>query len=105
MTTTLFSIAGTAYMLAFSPVTYAGCSASLSGQIASAERVVESLRPDKAGQMRVYAFDGSEFTAGQAYWMKGQLRGIQRACARGDDVTAAATLRGVQEVLDAHRKA
>ena len=54
--------------------------------------------------MRVFASDGSEFTAGQAQWMKGQLRGIQRDCTKGDAEAAAAQLRGVQELLNAHRK-
>jgi hypothetical protein len=91
-------------MLGTPPTTHADCSPALSEQIARAERIVESLRPDKAGQMRVFASDGSEFTSGQAQWMKGQLRGIQRDCTKGDDEAAAARLRGVQELLNAHRK-
>jgi hypothetical protein len=91
-------------MLGSPPMVHAACSLALTEQIASIERIVGSLRPDKAGQMRVFASDGSEFTAGQAQWMKGQLHGIQRECIKGDDESAAAQLRGVQELLKAHRR-
>ena len=83
---------------------HAACSPVLTEQIAGVEQIVDSLRPDKAGQMRVFASNGSEFTSGQAQWMKGQLRAIQRDCIKGDDESAAAQLRGVQELLNAHRK-
>ena len=105
MTTTLFSIVGSIYMLAASPMTQAGCNPALTEQIVSAERVVDSLRPDKAGQMRTYASDGSEYTSGQALWMKGQMRAVTRACAKGDEASATAALRGVQELLNAHHRA
>jgi hypothetical protein len=104
MATTLFSIVGSIYMLASSPMAHAECSPGLTAEIVSAERIVDSLRPDKAGQMRVFAIDGSEYSAGQANWMKGQMRFVLRACARGDEAPAAATLRSVQDVLNAHRK-
>jgi hypothetical protein len=104
MSATLVSVAGSLVMLGSPPITHADCSLALTEQIASVERIVDSLRPDKAGQMRVFASDGSEFTAGQALWMKGQLRGIQRECIKGDDDSAATQLRGVQELLKAHRR-
>ena len=104
MSATLVSLAGSLVMLGSPPITHANCSLALTEQIASVERIVDSLRPDKAGQMRVFASDGSEFTAGQALWMKGQLRGIQRECIKGDDDSAATQLRGVQELLKAHRR-
>jgi hypothetical protein len=68
-------------------------------------RIVDSLRPEKAGQMRVFASDGSEFNAGQAQWMKGRLRAVERACARGDQAEAAKILADVQELLKSHRRA
>jgi hypothetical protein len=105
MTASLISITGSIFMLASSPMTHAGCSPEMNAQIESADRIVESLRPDKAGQMRVYAIDGSEYTAGQASWMKGQLRAVLRACTQGDEAAAASALRGVQDVLSAHHKA
>jgi hypothetical protein len=104
MTTTLFSIIGSIYMLAASPMTHAGCSPALTEQIVNAERIVDSLRPDKAGQMRTFATDGSEYTSGQALWMKGQMRAVERACAHGDDAAATEALRGVQDLLKAHRR-
>jgi hypothetical protein len=70
-------------------------------------RLVDSLRPDKAGQMRVFAADGSEFNAGQVQWMKGQLRKFDKLCASGaaeDEAQAAKVLAGVQELLDSHRR-
>jgi hypothetical protein len=71
-------------------------------------RLVDSLRPDKAGQARVFAIDGSEFTAGQAQWMKGQLRKVDRLCARGgpgDQEEAARVLAAVRELLRSHHRA
>jgi hypothetical protein len=91
-------------MLGSVSASHADCSLALTEQIASVERIVASLRPDKAGQMRAFASDGSEFTAGQAQWMKDQLRGIERECTKGDDDSAAARLRGLQELLKAHHK-
>jgi hypothetical protein len=67
-------------------------------------RRVDFLRLDKPGQMRVFAADGSEFTGGEALWMRGQLRQADRACARGDQVVAARLLRGVQALLTAHQR-
>jgi hypothetical protein len=102
MTSALYSVVASAYLLAASAVTHAGCSPGLTEQLVSAERIVDSLRPDKAGQMRVFAVDGSEFTAGEALWMKGQMRSALRACAQGDEASAAATLRGITDLLGAH---
>jgi hypothetical protein len=55
--------------------------------------------------MRVSASDGSEFTAGQALWMKGQLRSVLQACVQGDEVSAASSLHGVTDLLNAHHRA
>ncbi len=104
MSATLVSLTGSIFMLGSPPMSHADCSLALTEQIASVERIVDSLRPDKAGQMRVFASDGSEFTAGQAQWMKGQLRGIERECTQGHDDSAASQLRGVQELLKAHHR-
>ena len=70
-------------------------------------RLVDSLRPDKGGQARVFATDGSEFTAAQALWMQGQLRKFDRLCTRdrvGDEAEAARTLAGIRELLDSHQR-
>jgi hypothetical protein len=62
------------------------------------------IRPDKPGQTRVFASDGSEFTGADALWMKWQLRSVLQECAQGDEGKADATLRGVNELLRAHRR-
>jgi hypothetical protein len=65
-------------------------------------RLVDSLRPDKAGQARVFAFDGSEFTGGQAQWMRGQLRKVERLCASAapaDQAEAERLLAEVRELI------
>jgi hypothetical protein len=105
MTTTLFSVVASTYLLTTSTLTHAACNPALNAQLVNAERIVDSLRPDKAGQMRVFAYDGSEYTAGQALWMKGQMRAVLRACAQGDEAAATSTLRGVTDLLNAHHRA
>src|SRR5262249_28117425 len=70
-------------------------------------RLVDSLRPDKPGQMRVFAADGSEYNAGQVLWMKGQLRKFDRLCASGTPANAAEAakvLAGVEDLLKSHRR-
>jgi hypothetical protein len=81
------------------------CDASFTQQYHDRARIVDSLRPDKGAQLRVFAPDGSEFTAGQARWMQGQLHQVEEACARGDQVRANQLLAEVQELLKSHRKA
>ena len=78
--------------------------AVLGGQLHTVQRIVDSLRPDKPGQARVYAYDGTEFTAGQALWSKGQFREVEAACARRDDAAAAQRLEGVKQLIQAHRR-
>jgi hypothetical protein len=83
----------------------ATCDSNLTNSLHECERIVGSLRPDKAGQMRVFASDGSEYTAGQALWMKGQLRLIAKACTEGDSVDAARRLADVLGLLNEHHHA
>jgi hypothetical protein len=78
---------------------YAGCSVGLTYDIVRAERVVDSLRPEKAGQARVFAYDGSVYTAGEAQWMKAQLRAVLAACAQNNDQLAAPHLKDVLGLL------
>lgn len=80
------------------------CDRSFLQQYHDAARVVDSLRPDKGGQMRVYATDGSEFTAGQVRWMRGQLRLVDEACLRSDQAAAIRVLNGVQQLVQTHRR-
>jgi hypothetical protein len=81
------------------------CDDKLNTTLHECERIVGSLRADKAGQMRVFANDGSEYTAGQAAWMKSQLRFIAKACADGAVDDAARRLAEVQELLKEHHRA
>jgi hypothetical protein len=82
----------------------AGCDEKLTNALNECQRVVGTLRADKAGQMRVFASDGSEFTAGQAQWMKAQLKSVAKACAEGDVTDAARRLSDVQELLQEHHR-
>lgn len=80
-----------------------GCDPSFMHQYQDSVHIVDSLRPEKAGQMRVHAIDGSQFTAGQSRWMQGQLRLVSEACARGDQITATRLMNDVQSLLKAYR--
>ena len=80
---------------------------TISQQYKDCLRLVDSLRPDKAGQARVFATDGSEFTAEQALWMHGQLRRVARLCATGrteDQTEAGRILAEVSDLLRSHRR-
>jgi hypothetical protein len=78
------------------------CPSALVQALHEAERQVDSLRPDKSGQARVFAADGSEFTAGQAMWMKSQLKLAEQSCAKNDSASAADHMREVNQLLRAH---
>jgi hypothetical protein len=99
----IVSIVASTCLLA-SPLTHASCSPAFSEQFARAERTANSLRPDKPGQVRVFSSDGSEFTAGQAHWMKGQLRSIAQDCARGNETAAVSGLQEVSSLLNARQR-
>lgn len=84
------------------------CDGPSAQQYRDGVRLVDSLRPDKAGQMRVFAADGSEFTAGQALWMRGQMNKVARLCASrapADQAEAERILAEVHELLRAHQRA
>jgi hypothetical protein len=89
------------------PAAYAAgatCDDKLMASLHACEQIIGSLRPDKAGQMRVFAPDGSEFTARQAQWMKGQLQLIVHACTDGNADDASRRLAEVQELLNEHHR-
>ena len=90
-----------------SPLLHAGesCDTELTRKWRDCEHIVNVLRPEKPGQMRVFAAEGTEFTAGQVMWMKGQLRRVEHACARGDQANAARLLTEVRDLVEAHRRA
>lgn len=93
-------------LFAASAYAHAGCDDALMARYRQSALIVDSLRPDKGAQVRVFASDGSVFTAGQAQWMQGQLRSYERLCAHATDVDqaeAARVLAGVEELLRSHR--
>jgi hypothetical protein len=82
------------------------CDDALMARYRQSELIVDSLRPDKGAQARVFASDGSVFTGGQALWMQGQLREFERLCAQTSDAgqaEAARVLAGVEGLLESHR--
>jgi hypothetical protein len=101
MTTAIASTFATICLMA-SSLAHANCNAEFVERFTRAERIVDSLRPDKPAQARVSAADGSEYTAGQAQWMKGQLRAALRAYTQGNESGAAATLERVIDRLSSH---
>jgi hypothetical protein len=103
MTTRTVSAFVTACLLA-SSLAHANCSPSFNEQFTSAQRIVDSLRADKPAQARVSASDGSEYTAGNAQWMKGQMRSAQQACVLGDESAATAALQKVTALLNSHHR-
>ncbi len=90
--------------IASSAYAASGCDPVFTAAFHDCVRIVDSLRVDKAGQARVFASDGSEFTAGQALWMKGQLRAAERACGQGDQAEAERHLTPVQQLLKEHHR-
>jgi hypothetical protein len=97
----------TALLIASVGFAAVGCDESATEQYHHAERIVDSLRPEKPGQMRVFAADGSEFNAGQASWMKARLRKYAQLCAHGspeDLAEAAKILAEVQDLLKSHQR-
>jgi hypothetical protein len=83
-------------------VASSGCDEQFMTSLQQCERIVGSLRYDKLSQARVFASDGSVYTAGQAQWMKGRLRLIAQECAHGDSVAAVRDLAEVQQILREH---
>jgi hypothetical protein len=99
--------AGAALLLASTAVAEGACDAAAMQQYHDCVQIVSWLRPDKAGQQRVFARDGSEFTAGQAIWMRQQLRKVERLCAHStaaDQAQAAKILTQVQQLLKSHQR-
>jgi hypothetical protein len=92
-------------VLALSKLAQANCSPTLTEHISSVQRIVDSARPDKPGQMRVVASGGLVFTNAEAHWMNARLRLVQRTCAQGDETAADKALRDVNSLLIAHKHA
>jgi len=102
-------VVSAAAMCLLAGAAYAGspCDGPSDQQYRECVRLVDSLRPDKAGQARVFAFDGSEFTGGQAQWMRGQLRKVERLCASAapaDQAEAERLLAEVRELIESRHR-
>jgi hypothetical protein len=80
------------------------CGAQLMNSYRGYARIVDSIRFDKGGQQRVFAFDGTEFTVAQARWMHAQLHKVELACANGDESGAAPLLEEVGRLITAHQR-
>jgi hypothetical protein len=96
---------GITSLLSSAHVAGSECDDTLTASLHQCERIADSLHPEKAGQMRVFAFDGSEFTAGQVQWMKGQLKLVVKACDHGDTAEAGRRLAEVQQLISEHHHA
>ena len=66
------------------------------------ERIVNSLQLNKPSQMRVFAFDGTEYTSAEALWLKNHLRTVQKALASNDSKMATQQLQAVVSTLKSH---
>lgn len=98
------SIVVSTVLLALSNLAQATCSATLTEHFSSVQRIVDSVRPDKPGQLRVVASDGLVFTSAEAHWMNAQLRLVQKDCARGDEAAAEKALREVNNLFSARKR-
>jgi hypothetical protein len=91
-------------LCAYQSDAHAACSRAVTASFVSAERLVNSLRPEKAGIARVFAFDGSEYTAGEAVWMKGKLRSVLTDCLNNDEAHALPDLEEVLRLMRSHHR-
>jgi hypothetical protein len=81
-----------------------GCDTASKEKYQQYLRLADSLRPDKPGQMRVFAANGAEFTAGQAQWIRAELSHVEVACKRGQQAQVNRLLSAVQELFEAHAR-
>jgi hypothetical protein len=102
MVTSLCILVGSLSLAASSALADGGCNIEKQKSFREAERIVDGLRLENAGQMRACAIDGGEYTGGQALWMKGQLHDVAAARAKADRAAAAQHLQAVLATLKAH---
>ena len=95
-----FIVAATA-VLAMSSLAQATCTPALTEHFSSVQRVVDSVRSDKPGQLRVVATGGLVFTSAEAQWMHAQLRLAQKQCVQGDEAAAEKTLHEINGLISA----
>jgi hypothetical protein len=105
MAARIHSVVASTAFLALSNLAQATCSPTLTEHFSSVLRIVDSVRLEKPGQLRVVASDGLVFTSAEAHWMNAQLRLVQKDCARGDEPAAEKALREVNNLLSARNRA
>lgn len=101
----ILSIVASTALLALSNLAQANCNPTLIEHFSSVQRIVDSVRPDKPGQLRVVASDGLVFTSTEAHWMNAQMRLVQKDCAQGDEAAANKAMSEVDSLLRAHKRA
>jgi hypothetical protein len=75
---------------------------TLAKSLRESERFVNSLRMDKPSQMRVYAFDGTEYTSSEALWLKAHVEAARKALASNNANGAARELNLIAATLKSH---
>ena len=103
-TSVLMVLLSVAWMTASAVDAAQGCDTASMERYQAYRRLAVSLRPEKPGQIRVFAANGAEFTAGQALWIHGQLRRIDAACTRGDQAEANRLLSALERLIEAHKR-
>jgi hypothetical protein len=101
----IHSVVASTALLALSNLAQANCSPTFTEHLSSVQRTVDSVRPDKPGQLRVVGSDGLVFTSAEAHWMSAQLRLAQKDCVQGDEPAAEKALLEVNNLLSAHKPA
>ena len=75
---------------------------TLAKSLRETERLVSSLHMDKPAQMRVYAFDGTEYTSTEALWLKAHVQAARKALASNNTADAARELNMITAALKSH---
>jgi hypothetical protein len=83
---------------------WAFCDPALLSSMRDAERLVGTMRADKPGQARVFAADGSEYSAALARWLAAELRAAEENCREGKFAAAREHVSAVQDTLTAHAR-
>jgi len=79
----------------------ADCAAPLVRSLQDAGRRIESMQVTKPGQVRVFAADGSEYTAGAVRRMRAEVQLADQACRRGDARVASGYLDAISATIRA----
>jgi hypothetical protein len=94
-----FVVAATLSALGFQSIAAAQCAPPVQASLDSVARRVLALRLDKPAQARVFAADGSEYTAAAVHLMHTALRHAETACERGDALEAGRQLEDLGDLL------